>query len=39
MALNLAYLFGFGLLAFVILIITRGRLGYKPDSTEGSEEI
>ena len=31
--LNLAALIGFGVMALLILIVTRGRLGYEPDQT------
>jgi hypothetical protein len=37
MSLNLAYLIGFGVLALLILIITRGRLGYQPDQEQPLE--
>ena len=35
--LNLAALIGFGVMALLIVVLTRGRLGYEPDQTAASE--
>jgi hypothetical protein len=36
MSLNLALLIPFGFLALLIVILTRGRLGYQPEKSAGS---